>query len=201
MGRCVAFPTRSSLRSGRPLSPCGRAVRGKSNIAEAHLIWPVSIASQAWIDRWWLVDCRDLTTLENALGNEIGEPQDGDRDAVCPGRDTQQRISDHRGEELQADRVIVISQEPADLEMLLDPTKQQLDLPAAFVERGDLNGGTFEIIGQEGDRVALLALDAQAPQPDRQLQNRPCWRNSLRYPREWRSHRLAALRRGARRPA
>ncbi len=56
----------------------------------------------------------------------------------------------------------------ADVEMLFDPAKQQLDLPPGFVEGGDVDGGALQVIGQQGDGFAVGSLDHEAAQPHRQ---------------------------------
>jgi hypothetical protein len=50
--------------------------------------------------------------------------------------------------------VVVPAHELAKVEMLLDPAKQQLDLPSPLVESRNLNRGAFEIVGDESDRLA-----------------------------------------------
>jgi hypothetical protein len=52
--------------------------------------------------------------------------------------------------------------------MLLDPAKQQLNLPAALVERGDLDGAAVNVVGEQSDEAALLATKADAAQRHRQ---------------------------------
>src|ERR1700747_1168416 len=88
---------------------------------------------------------------------------------IAAGGDAPQRIGDHRGKDLEADRVVVVAEEAADVEMLFDPAKQQLDLPSRLVEGSDVDGGSFEVIGQQGDGFAVGSLDAQPAQADRQL--------------------------------
>src|SRR5665647_1180278 len=53
--------------------------------------------------------------------------------------------------------------------MLLDPAEQELDLPAALVEGRNLDRRAFEIVGDESDRPAFVALDLDTSQRDRQL--------------------------------
>ena len=53
-------------------------------------------------------------------------------------------IGDHGGKDLQADGIAVVAEQLADLEMLLDPAEQELDLPASLVELADLDSGAFE---------------------------------------------------------
>src|SRR5215467_3971776 len=84
------------------------------------------------------------------------------------GGDAQQEISDHGGEDLQPDGIFVLAKEFADAQMLLDPTEQEFDLPAAFVEGSDLDGGASQVIGDERDRPTLVAPQPNAPQRNRQ---------------------------------
>src|ERR1700730_15153706 len=53
--------------------------------------------------------------------------------------------------------------------MLLDPAKQEFDLPAALVESRDFDCRAFEIIGDERDHSAFVPPDLDASQRDRQL--------------------------------
>ena len=49
--------------------------------------------------------------------------------------------------------------------MLLDPLEEQLDLPAAFVERADGRGRQAKLVGEEHQRLARLGVpEADAPQ-------------------------------------
>ena len=56
--------------------------------------------------------------------------QGRDLDAGPAGGDAQQRVGDHRGKDLEADRVVVVAEKAADAQMLFDPAKQHLDLPS-----------------------------------------------------------------------
>jgi hypothetical protein len=68
------------------------------------------------------------------------------------GGDAQQQIGDHRGEELQANGFLGSAKKGADLQMLFDPAKQQLNLPAFAVERGDVAGRALHVVGQDGQQ-------------------------------------------------
>src|SRR6202022_746934 len=76
-------------------------------------------------------------------------------------------IGDHSGEDLQTDGILVGAEELADIEMLFDPSEQQLDLPADLIERGDLDRRAFEIVGEERHHACLLAPYLDAPERDR----------------------------------
>src|SRR5712691_11174842 len=112
-----------------PRPACGRAVRGNSSIAEAQLIFGVLALWAAGVDGRGFVDGAEVAAFEQAQGDQIGEAEDRDLDAMASGGDAQQRVSDHRGKDLEADRVVVVAEEAADVEMLFDPAKQQLDPP------------------------------------------------------------------------
>src|SRR5712671_5178441 len=163
------IPSPASPRSA-PSPAVRRAVRGNSSIGEAELIWGGSVSSGAWVDGWWLFNGADLAAVEQALSDEVGKSEDWNRDAVGALGDPQQRIGDHCGEELQPDCIIIVSEELADLEVLLDPAEQEFDLPAAFVERGDGDGGALHVVGQQCDGVIVVVTpEAHAAQPDRQF--------------------------------
>ena len=53
--------------------------------------------------------------------------------------------------------------------MLFDPAKQKLDLPASPVEGGDCDSRARHVVGEERERLSVVALDADAAQRDRQL--------------------------------
>ena len=54
--------------------------------------------------------------------------------------------------------------------MLLDPAKQQLDLPAFAIERGDGPSRALEIVAQDGEQTTILAVQDDPAQADRQPQ-------------------------------
>src|SRR5271155_502416 len=65
--------------------------------------------------------------------------------------------------------VVVVAEEAADVKMLFDPAKQQLDLPSGLVEGGDVGRGALEVIGQQGDGFPVGSLNPEPAQSDRQL--------------------------------
>ena len=107
-----------------------------------------------------------MSAFEEELADQIGETQKRHANLVDVGGDAQQCKGDHRGEQLQANGVVVVAEEFADFEVLLDPAEQQFDLPAALVERANRDGRAFEIVGQQRDLLAVFALEADAAQPD-----------------------------------
>jgi len=122
----------------------------------------------AWIDRRRLVDFGDGPSRKQELADQLGEAERRQAQGVQARGDTQQQIGDHGGEDLQADGVVVGAKELTDTQMLLDPTEQQLDLPAALVERGDLDCATGQIVGDERHDPTLVTPDPDAPQRHRQ---------------------------------
>ena len=68
-----------------PVPVVGRAVRGNLSIVESHLIWGGSVFSDTWINWRRLLDGLNTSTLEEALADEIGEPEDRDSEAVRSG--------------------------------------------------------------------------------------------------------------------
>ena len=67
------------------------------------------------------------------------------------------------GPDLGLDGVLGGAEEAFDLEVLLDPFEEQLDLPAAFVKLGDGERRHGEVVGQEGQGLAgfrIVEFDA-----------------------------------------
>ncbi len=60
----------------------------------------------------------------------------------------QQQVDTDGDPDLGHDGIAGSAQEALDLQILLDPLEEQLDLPARFVDLGDGAGGEFEVVGQ-----------------------------------------------------
>src|SRR6516162_11577023 len=71
-------------------------------------------------------------------------------------QDAQQQKGDQRDIDLGAHGVLAAADKAADLEVLLEPLEQQLDLPALFVELRDVGGGTLEIVGEQIERLVVI---------------------------------------------
>src|SRR5260221_13751248 len=132
-----------------------RAVWGKLIIAELELVWVDVVGGFGRVDRRRLVDAGDRLPHEETVADELGEADWQDGDAVQAGGDAQQYEGDHGGQDLQADGVFGSADEAPEVEMLLDPAEQQLDLPARLVEAGDGDGGALLIVGQQVQRLAI----------------------------------------------
>jgi hypothetical protein len=102
-----------------------------------------------------------LAEAERAREAEF-EASEEQRDAVLERagggvmQDAQQQEGDQRNIDLDAHGVFTAAQEAADLEILLEPLEQQLDVPALFVELGDVGGGALEVIGQQIQRLVVI---------------------------------------------
>src|SRR5713226_9157044 len=116
----------------------------KSHIGEPQLIGREFGSWFARIDWWRLVDFCDRTSREEALADEFGEAQVQHPQGIQTPREAQEQIGDHRGDDLQANGVVVSTHELAEVEMLLDPAEQEFNLPAALVEGRNLNCRAFE---------------------------------------------------------
>ena len=73
--------------------------------------------------------------------------------------ETQQESGDECDIDLDFDGVFVAPHEAFDLEVLLDPFEQQLDLPAFFVKGGDLAGRAGQVIGDQDERGFVFTFD------------------------------------------
>src|SRR5690348_16486580 len=130
-----------------------RAVRGKSGITGAPTI---GMGGWSAPGRRRTSDIRNRSRREEEVGDEFGKPERQGGDTMGARCNAQQQIGDHGGEDLQPDGIVVFADELADVEMLLDPAEQKLDLPATLVESGDLDGTALKVVGEESDGSALV---------------------------------------------
>ena len=77
--------------------------------------------------------------------------------------DGHQEIGADRRPDLDAHGVVGGADERANAQVLFDPTKEQLDLPARPVDLGDLERGQREMVGQEDERVFATRIDVSNP--------------------------------------
>jgi diguanylate cyclase (GGDEF)-like protein len=159
------YQPKLDVRTGRIT---GRAVRGKSAIAELDLVGGCVAFAAAGVDGWRLFDRGQGSTREQELADEFSQPEWKHFDAGCSRSDAQQQIGNHRSKHLQTDRIVVGAEELLDVEVLLDPSEQQFNLPAALVEGGDLDGRSSQIVGQKRHYAAGVAPDLDASQRYRQ---------------------------------
>src|SRR5712691_8594426 len=136
---------------------------------ECQLVGRISRSSPGGIGSVWFADVRDGSSGEQASADEFGEADGRHLETAVSGGDAQQQIGDHGGQQLQSDGVWIAAEEGRDLEMLLDPSEQQLDLPAPLVEAADLDGGALEVVGEEGDLGSVVALETNAAHRDGEL--------------------------------
>lgn len=106
---------------------------------------------------------------EEELPSEFGEAQSRHFDVIEACCNTQEQVGDHRRDDLQADGIFVGAEEFSDVEMLLDPTEQEFDLPSRLIEAGDLDCRALEIVADEGDGFTGVWLESDAAQRDIEL--------------------------------
>ena len=77
-----------------------------------------------------------------------------------------QHVSSDGVPDLRFDRVLAVADETFDTQqMLLDPLEEPLDLPAAFVQRGNRQCRQGRVVGQKHQRLAgFRVFEADAPQ-------------------------------------
>ena len=76
-----------------------------------------------------------------------------------------QHVSRDGAPNLRFHRILAVADETLDTQMLLDPLEEQLDLPAALVQRGNRQRGQGGIVGQEYQCLAgFRVFETDAPQ-------------------------------------
>jgi hypothetical protein len=103
----------------------------------------------------YFLECGDRNYLQSLMQTSGKlQPLFGDGD---------QQIGANRRPDLDDRAVGVVREEPAQTQVLLDPPKEQLDLPPALVNRGYDQRRQSEVVGQEDQRevaVGLVVADA-----------------------------------------
>ena len=90
----------------------------------------------------WPVELLDRSQLHQVDPHEAGEGKKaGDAD-VSGVRHAQQQVGDQCHRDLDAYGILAGAEELADLQRLLDPAEEQLDLPAGLIKIGDRLGRT-----------------------------------------------------------
>ena len=80
-------------------------------------------------------------------------------------RNGNDEVGGYGNPDLRLHGVLAGAQERLDAQMLFDPFEEQLDLPAALVERADRQRRQCRVVGQEDQRLARLGiLEFDAPQ-------------------------------------
>ena len=64
-------------------------------------------------------------------------------------QDAQQQERDQRDIDLDAHGIFAAAEKAADLEVLLQPFEQQLDLPTLLIELGNFGGGAVQVVGDQ----------------------------------------------------
>ena len=75
-----------------------------------------------------------------------------------------QHVSGDGTPDLRFHGILAVADETLDAQMLLDPLEEQLDMPAALVERSDGQGRQRRVVGQKHQRLAGLGVpESNAP--------------------------------------
>ena len=72
--------------------------------------------------------------------------------------DRNEHVGGHCAPHLRLHGVLAVAQEMLDPQVLLDPLEEQLDLPAALVERTDGQRRQDRVVGQEDQGLACLGV-------------------------------------------
>jgi len=93
--------------------------------------------------------------------------------------DAQDQEGDHVDGHLRANSILGRAYETGDVEALLYPAKEQLNLTAALVNDGDLLGGAGDVIGHQQQRLSGVGLNLDLP--DRVMERvSSAWRHPAR---------------------
>ena len=91
-----------------------------------------------WVVRGRFEEVGEGPALEGGLGDEAGDGLEAEPGSGSGLREPQQQVGDERGDDLDAHGILAGAEEVPDLQVLLDPLEEELDLPALLVKRRDL---------------------------------------------------------------
>src|SRR5260370_6901783 len=143
---------------------------GKSDISQSELVLNIERGLQGG---WGFVEVGDGSVFEQTSAHQVCKAQCEQAGAAVARGDAQQQTGDHRGKDLQANGVFGTTEKGADFEMLLEPAKQQFDLPAFAIERGERAGRALEVVAQDGEQTTILTAQDDPAQAHRHPQALP----------------------------
>src|SRR5260370_39463136 len=95
----------------------------------------------AWVDGRGFVDGGDVAAFEEAQGDQTGEAEDRNLDAMAAGGGAQPGVGDHSGGEPEADPGVAGAAAAAGEGLSFYSAKQQIRLPSNLVDGRGVNGG------------------------------------------------------------
>ena len=108
------------------------------------------------------VDCQSFKQRRAQLSQHHAKAL---RSACAGAVQHEQQVGDEGCIDLNAHCVLALAQEALDLQVVLDPFEEQLDLPALLVELGDLRCAGVHIVGGQHQWGGLVRSgDHDAPQ-------------------------------------
>ena len=118
-------------------------------------------------------DFHQVVVHHEGVADADGDLREGNLDPTDEFYVRHQQIVDQRDPNLRSDGVFAGPEETLDLEILRDPLEEQLDLPAALVNRGNGQGRKIEIVGNESiGHLHLLIEGLHQPQFSREFFHR-----------------------------
>src|SRR5260370_18054017 len=124
-------------------------------------VWSEVKSGLLWLGGWGgLEKFSDRAPMHQVGSDEAGEGEWACDDFIGVVSQTQEQKGGQRDRDLNANGVFGSSQEVADLQGLLDPSKEQLDGPSTLVQVGDVLRACLKIIGEDVQHLARLADDA-----------------------------------------
>src|SRR5260370_32833921 len=124
-------------------------------------VWSEVKSGLLWLGGWGgLGKFNHRAPLHHVGSDEAGEGEWACDDFIGVVSQTQQQKGGQRDRDLNANGVFGSSQEVADLQGLLDPSKEQLDGPSTLVQVGDVLRACLKIIGEDVQHLAGLDDDA-----------------------------------------
>lgn len=95
----------------------------------------------------------DVILCEQGTAQDAHDLHDGTSKFKVVLNDTDETVGDDGNMDLNTYRIVALSPERLDFEVLLDPFKEELDLPPVFIKKGDIFGCKVEVVRVVSERT------------------------------------------------
>ena len=99
-----------------------------------------------------------MRPMHEICADELGEGERALKGFLCGLGHPQEQESNQGNGDLNADRILAVTEAAADFEGLLDPSEEQFDGPSPLVKVGDFLGRSIEVVAQDAQQLAGLGL-------------------------------------------
>ena len=121
-------------------------------LIEFKVNFKLSVILRFIVFRGWFEEFHDVIFGEQGTAQDAHDLHDWTSEVEVVLDDADETVCDDGNMNLYPHRIVAISPERLDSEMLLNPLEEQLDLPSVSVKEGDVLGREMEVVGVVSER-------------------------------------------------